>query len=155
MKRREFILVVGGISFLTLVISLSLLLADRFQVKSCGCPKMVSQNFIWLFIFLAVIFVGSLLYYLFSLKMDEKERCICKNLEILHSILDKEEKEVIDRLVRNNGELEQSEISKDYDKIKAHRIIKKLEEKGMIDVIKNGKTNKIKLKNELRKEFLK
>lgn len=149
MNKREIILIVGILSFLVLIVSLSLLLADKFQVKDCGCPKMVSQNFVLLFISLAVVFVVCLLYYLFSLRIDEKEKCIGKNLEILDSILDKDEKNVLDKLILNKGEIEQAILSKDYDKIKAHRIIKKLESKQIIDVIKKGKTNKIKLKREL------
>lgn len=153
MRKREIILIIGGFSFLILIVLLSLLLADKFQVKSCGCPRVVSHNFIWLFIFLAVIFVSSLIYYLFSLKIDAKEKIIGKNIEILYSILDKDEKEVLNFLVKNKGEVKQSEISKNYDKIKAHRIIKKLQEKRIIDVIRDGKTNKIKLKEELIQEL--
>lgn len=152
MKKRDFILIIGSLSFLILIIFLSLLLADKFQVKTCGCPKMVSHNFIWIFIILATIFVSSLLYYLFSLKIDEKEKIITKNIEILNSILDDEEKKVLDKISKT-GELEQKEISEMFDKIKAHRVIKKLHEKGIIEIKKNGKTNKIKLNKELRKEL--
>jgi uncharacterized membrane protein len=111
MKKKEIILLLGGIAFIALVISLSLLLGNHLEVKTCGCPKMISQNFIWLFITLAIIFVVSLLYYLFSLKIEEKERCLCKNMEILNSILDKDEKKVIDKIASNKGEMEQSKIS--------------------------------------------
>ncbi|MFA5060916.1 MAG: hypothetical protein WC494_01200 [Candidatus Pacearchaeota archaeon] len=152
MKKRDYVLIIGSLSFLTLIIFLSLLLADKFQVKTCGCPKMVSHNFILFFIILAVIFVSSLLYYLFSLKIDEKEKIITKNIEILKSILDTDEKKVLDKISKT-GELEQKEISEMFDKIKAHRVIKKLYEKGIIEIEKKGKTNKIKLNKELKKEL--
>jgi DNA-binding transcriptional ArsR family regulator len=155
MKKKDVVLIIGSISFLVLVIFLSLLLADRFQVRGCGCPRVVSHNFIWLFISLAVIFVGSLLYYLFSLKIDEKEKFIGKNMEIIYSIIDKDEKKVLDKIIKNNGKIKQSSISKDYDKIKAHRIIKKLQEKRIVEIIKEGKTNTIKLNKELKKELVK
>jgi hypothetical protein len=152
MKRRDYILIIGSLSFLTLVTFLSFLLADKFQVQSCGCPKMVSQNFILLSITLAVIFVGSLLYYLFSIKIDEKEKIIVKNIEILNSILDNDEKKVLDKISKT-GELKQKEISEMFDKIKAHRVIKKLHEKGILEIEKMGKTNRIKLNKELKKEL--
>lgn len=155
MKIRDYVLILGGISFLALVISLSLLLGNHLEVKTCGCPKMISQNFIWLFISLAILFVVSLLYYLFSFRMEEKEKCLCKNMEILNSILDKDEKKVIDKIASNGGEIEQTKISEMYDKIKAHRILKKLEEKRMIEVVKTGKTNTIKLNEDLRRELRK
>ena len=155
MRKQESVLILGGISFIALVVLLSLLLGNQLEEKTCGCPKMISQNFIWLFTILAILFVGSLVYYLFSLKIEEKEKCLCKNMEILNSILDKDEKKVIDKLASNNGEIEQSKISNMYDKIKAHRILKKLQEKRIIEIIKEGKTNKIKLNEELRRELRK
>jgi len=109
MRVRDFILIIGGASFLTLIISLSLLLADRFQVRGCGCPKVVSHNFIWLFIVLAILFVSSLLYYLFSLKIEKKEKVITKNMEVLSSILDKDENKFLDLIIKNKGKMEQAE----------------------------------------------
>ena len=155
MRVRDFILIIGGASFLTLIISLSLLLADRFQVRGCGCPKVVSHNFIWLFIVLAILFVSSLLYYLFSLKIEKKEKVITKNMEVLSSILDKDENKFLDLIIKNKGKMEQAELSKKYDKIKTHIILKKLQEKNIIDIKKEGKTNKIILKKELREELVK
>jgi uncharacterized membrane protein len=154
MKKRDLILIIGGIAFITLVIFLSLLLGNHLEEKTCGCPKMISQNFIGLFISLAVIFVGALLYYLFSLKIDAKEKTINKNIEILNAILDKDEKKALEEISKT-GELEQKKISEIFDKIKAHRVIKKLNEKGIIEIIRTGKTNKIKLNEELKKELVK
>jgi uncharacterized membrane protein len=155
MKARDIILIIGGASFIALVISLSLLLADRFQVRGCGCPKVVSHNFIWLFIILAIIFVAALFYYLFSLKIEKKEKVISQNIEVLSSILDNDENNVLDLLVKNKGKISQAKISKKYDKIKAHRIIKKLQEKNIIDIEKEGKTNTIILKKELKEVLVK
>jgi len=155
MKIREWVLLVGGMSFVMLVIFLSLLLGDEFQVKECGCPKVVSHNFILLFITLAIIFVGALLYYLFSLKIEKKEKVITKNIEVLNSILDRDENDVLDLLVKNNGAMPQAKLSMKYDKIKAHRIIKKLQEKNIIDIKKDGKTNTIMLNKELKGELVK
>jgi hypothetical protein len=155
MKKRDYVLVVGSISFLILITSITLLLGDHLKPKSCGCPSVISHNFLWLFIVLAVVFVGSLIYYLFSFKMDEKERIIGKNLEIIYSILDKDEKKVLEAIVKNSGEIEQAEVSKNYDKIRAHRILKKLQDKGIIGILKKGKTNTIELNEELKKELMK
>jgi len=155
MEKRDFILIAGGVSFFALIIFIGLVLADRLQVRGCSCPKVVSYNFIWIFIILAAIFVGSLLYYLFSFKIDKKEKTIKKNLEVIYSILDKEEEEVLEQLIKNKGEIKQSKISKKYGKIKAHRILKKLQEKKIIDIKKIGRSNKIKLKEELIGELAK
>jgi hypothetical protein len=155
MKKRDIILIIGGIAFLVLIICLALLLADKFDVNKavCGCPKVISHNFVWIFILLAGVFVACLLYYLFSLKIDSQKGAIHKNMEILLSILDEDEKKVIRKLISNSGRIMQSELSLEFGKLRAHRVIKKLEEKKMIDIKRDGKTNRIKLKEELRREL--
>lgn len=155
MKKRDLVLLIGCISFILFVVSLSLLLGDHFETKTCGCPKMISQNFIWLFIILSIVFVSSLIYYLFSLKIEQKDRCVLKNLEILDSILDNDEKKVLDILIKNNGSVRQVEISKEYDKTRAYRIIKKLEDKRIIEVSRGKKENIICLNEELKRELIK
>lgn len=150
MKKRDIVLIIGGLAFILLIIFLSLLLGDHFQTPSCGCPDMVSQYFIIIFIILAVIFVASLLYYLFSLRIDAKQNIMNKNIEVIYSILDNDEKKVIEKLINNKGVIEQNKISDIFGKIKSHRILKKLINKKLIDVEKKGKTNTIKLKKELR-----
>lgn len=156
MKKRDIILMIGAISFIVLVVCLALLLEDKFGIdkKVCGCPKVISQNFVWIFIILAVVFAACLLYYLFSLKIDSQKIIMNKNIEILFSILDEDEKKVIKKLIDNNGEMMQSEISESIGKLKSHRVIKKLIEKKIVDAEKGGKTNTIKLKDELLKELV-
>ena len=154
MKSRDIVLGIGALAFIALIISLTLLVGNQLKPQSCGCPKVISQNFLWLFIVLAIIFVACLLYYLFSLKTDTQKAIINKNIEILYNILDKDEKSVLESIIKNNGEISQSEISQKFDKLRAHRIIKKLLEKKIIDIKRDGKTNKIILKKELKEELL-
>ncbi|MDD4251167.1 MAG: hypothetical protein PHX27_03180 [Candidatus ainarchaeum sp.] len=153
--KKEFVLITGCVSFVVLVISLSLLLADKFQVPSCGCPNMVSHNFIGIFVVLSVIFVSCLSFYLFSLKIDNKEKIIKSNIEVLYSILDVDEKNLIDKLVKNNGLITQPELSKIYGKLKSHRLIKKLEEKNIVVVNRSSKTNIVELNNALKQGLIK
>lgn len=151
MKTRDIILIISGLSFLALIISIGLLLGDKFHATTCGCPKVISQNFVYLFIILSVIFVAGLFYFLFSLRIDTQKKTIDKNMEILYKILDDDEKAILKKIVQNKGELQQSDTG--FDKLKSHRTIKKLIDKGIVDAIKDGKTNKITLKKELREEL--
>ena len=153
--KKELILGIGCISFIFLIVSLSLLLADKFEVSTCGCPKMVSHDFVGLFILLSIVFVACLFYYLFSLKIDSKEKIIKSNIDILFSILDDDEKAIVQLLVRKKGFAEQSDISKIYGKIKSHRLVKKLEEKNIVIVVRKGKKNKVELTDELKQELVK
>jgi len=155
MKKRILPLLISSISFILLIIFLSLLLGEHFETKTCGCPKMVSQNFIVLFIILSIIFIGGLVYFLLSLQIDKKENIIDKNMEVLRSILDKDEKDLLDFLVKNDGKINQNDLAKKIGKLKAHRVIKKLQGKKIVSIIKQGKNNLIELKQELKQELKK
>jgi len=62
-----------------------------------------------------------------------------------------DEKKVIEALKRNNYSLAQSKITADsgLNKVQVHRVIKRLEAKGLIEKHDFGLTNKIVLKKEL------
>ena len=147
MKNRYFALGISVISFVVLIIFLSLLLGEHLQVKGCECPKMVSQNFIILFISLSVIFVGGLVYYLLSIQIGKKDQKAKFNIETIMKFLDEDEKKILNQI--ENKEILQSEI-KGLSKVRKHRAIKKLREKEILNIEKIGKNNKIKLNKNFK-----
>src|SRR6056297_2959557 len=146
MKKSNIIaLIISGISFILLIIFLSLLLGEHLKVEGCGCPHMVSQNFIFLFIVLSVIFVGGLLYYLLSIKIEKKDKKVKFNVNTIMQFLDDDEKKILKQIKdKQEGKMLQSEV-KGLTKIKKHRAIKKLKEKNIVKVEKSGNKNKVKL----------
>jgi len=155
MKSREIILVAGGLSFILLIVFLSLLLSGKFNVQSCGCPKVIERNFVYLFILLAGIFVASLVYYLLSMKIETQKESITKNVSLVLTFLDRNEREVLNEVISGGGEFLQSELTRKFGKLKTHRAVRKLEEQGIINIEEHGKTTKITLKPELKKELVK
>lgn len=149
-KYNRISLVVSAISFLALIIFLSLLLADKFHIDSCGCPKVVSRNFIYLFIGLASLFIASLFYYLLSFKIDSQKKIINKNMDLLYSLLDSNEKKIFDIIVKSNGCVYQRDLNKTFGKLKSYRIIQKLKDKNIIIIVKENNINRIELKKGLR-----
>jgi len=148
MKKNVVILIISALSFILLIIFISLLLGEKFQVKSCGCPQMVSQNFIMLFILLSVIFVGGLVYYLLSLQIQKEEEKLEFNISTIMKFLDNDEKEILNQINKNNGWILQSDLK--GDKVRKHRALKKLREKDIIDIRKMGNKNKIKLNENFK-----
>jgi len=147
MKRKSLIsLILSGISFILLIIFLSLLLGEHFQIESCGCPNMVSQNFILLFIVLSIFFVGGLLYYLLSLQIEKEEKKIKFNIKTIIKFLDEDEKKILNQ-IKEKKEILQSEI-KELTKLRKHRAIKKLNEKNILEIEKLGNKNKLKFELE-------
>ena len=72
--------------------------------------------------------------------------------ELVARLLEPKEMAVIERLIEQPKGMPQSEIVKmpGMTKLKAHRIVEKLRQKGIITVQKDGKTNQIKLDNRTR-----
>lgn len=68
------------------------------------------------------------------------------------SALDTKEREVIDLLFKNNGSVHQYELTRvsDMNKVQTHRLLKSMEEKGIIKKKKIGKVNRIILSDDLR-----
>ena len=69
------------------------------------------------------------------------------------NLLNSNEKKIVKKLMNKNGKILQSEISRmeTMNRVKAHRIIKDLQKKGIITVEQNGNTNIITLANDVKK----
>lgn len=144
MKKRGLIsLIISRISFILLIIFLSLLLGEHLQIKSCDCPQMVSQNFILLFIGLSIIFIEGLIYYLLSLQIKKKNKKVKFNVNTIMQFLDKDEKKILNQ-IKKLRKINQSEIN-GLTKVRKHRAIKKLKEKGILKIERIGNKNKIKV----------
>ena len=155
MKKTDIALIISSISFILFVISLTLLLGDKFHVRGCGCPNVIERNFVFLFIFLSSLFIGFLIYYLSLIKIEAKNISIEKNIALVLNFLDKKEKAFLKELIKNKGEITQTELTKKFGKLTSHRLIQRLLNKKIVDVENIGKTNKIKLKQELKKFLVK
>ncbi len=74
-----------------------------------------------------------------------------KLLEMLFLFLNKDEKEIINHLVKSNGTTGQAEISRlpGMDRVKAFRSLQRMREKNLIDVTAHGKIRKVSLKENI------
>jgi uncharacterized membrane protein len=73
------------------------------------------------------------------------------------SLMEKDESKILGKLVAEGGRITQSEVSRieGIGKVKAHRILAKLEKRGIVASEKYGKTNMVKISDKYRKLFLK
>ncbi len=112
--------------------------------NACGCSIPIP-----LFIpFLASIglFMGTMVYYLISPKFDKKK--IDKNS--LLNFLDGDERKVFG-IVLDKKEINQAQLVRETNlsKVKVSRIIKRFENKGLIEKVSVGKINMIKLNKKI------
>lgn len=126
-----------GVSFSTLYAQTHI-----YQGTACSCTLPI-PILIPTFSSLGV-FVGSLVYYF----MPRSSKGFDSGLML--DLIEGKRKEAMEMLVKNEGEILQSELSSELGKVKAHRLVKELEKNGIIEKEAYGKTNKIKLKAKFK-----
>jgi hypothetical protein len=95
---------------------------------------------------------GLVVYSIMSATIEKQEKVAKTNMGIINKFLSADEREILDLLVSKQGMTTQSEIARlpGMSRLKAHRIVKKLEDRGLIHVEKYGKINMIRLVDELK-----
>ncbi len=143
------------------------------------CPRMIPNYLLWLSLILMIIVIVPISYYFVSKRLEEKMeknlsaitklvnhkiKSTSKNEKItlngnrnILKLLNQNEKKVVEKLIENKGSALQSEISRieNMTKLKTHRAVKKLENKGIIKLESYGKTNKIILNEDIKNLVLK
>lgn len=148
---KRIVLGVMILAAFTFIVSFSTLYVEsRIQEgDTCGCPIPI-WSFIPSLSSLGII-VGTLVYYVMSEKVEETRKSARKEVEKLLFLLPEEEREILNILMKK-GEVTQATLSRDtsYSRVKIHRTVRKLEDKGIIRRVVHGKTNKIILVDELK-----
>ena len=82
---------------------------------------------------------------------NKNNKVDCKTIFL--NFLNYHEKQVIKKLIEKKGQALQSEISRmnNMGKVKAHRAVRDLQRKGIINIEKYGNTNRIILNEEIKK----
>jgi hypothetical protein len=175
-KNRKIILGIGIIiSFALLIISISLYynyqhdLRQESKLSPETVKEMSNEEIVkfleerrateptfysfYLLPFIAFIglLIGTIVYYIMSDKVIQQEVSLFKNSKIILKFLTGQERKVIETLLDSEGKVQQYELSHlpNLNKLKTHRILLNLEQKGIIHKEKLGKINKIVLNKEL------
>jgi len=109
-------------------------------------------------VFVAVGFVlGAVAFYLFTENKKTEYVEVKPNSEAILKLLSQEERKVVSKVAEEGGKALQSEISllEGMGKVKSHRIIDRLERRGVLEKEQHGKTNLIRLSKELKEVLVK
>ncbi len=175
LKNRKVMLFFSGLAMvgISLIIWYSLFSGRMGQTIGHNgfCPRMIPNYLLWLSMILVVVLVVPLSYYFISKNLEEKME---KNLNAITKLVDAKannqksnekgnmlkllnpnEKLVIKLLIGDNKPVLQSHISRmdGMTKLKAHRTVKELKNKGLIRLEPHGKTNKILINDEAKDLF--
>lgn len=176
MERKTILLLVPSI-FIIIVLAIGIL--NHFGIsiypisqEFCGCHQMIPSNYFLFFATIIILASIPITYYYTSNRMEKKlnehieslSRIINKNRDPkskgdlssekkILKFLNPSEQKIIRILLKNEGEMLQSQISKidNMTKLKVHRAVKSLEQKKIVEAEHHGKTKKISLTREIKK----
>ncbi|VVC02709.1 Uncharacterised protein [Candidatus Bilamarchaeum dharawalense] len=98
------------------------------------------------------LFSGIVVYSIMNATLEKQKKVVKTNLGIIMKFLSSDEREIVQLLISKDGMTTQSEIARlpGMSRLKAHRITKKLEGRGIIYVEKYGKINMIRIVEDLK-----
>lgn len=155
-KRQTIVL---GIVVISIFIFLITVLVFAYAISSEGmdvpAPLRPFMDYHAHFMVLMGLFgVGSglLMYSLLNATIESQKKAVKTNMGIIMKFLTDEDREVVTLLQDKDGMTTQSEIARlpGMSRLKAHRIVRKLEERGIVHVEKYGKINMIRVVDELK-----
>lgn len=103
------------------------------------------------------VFSGLIVYIVINSTIEKQKKAMKTNIAIIMKFLSKDDREILTLLMSKDGITTQSEISKlpGITRLKAHRVVRKLEQHGIIYIEKHGKINLIRLVEDLKNEIQK
>jgi uncharacterized membrane protein len=154
--RKKIIL---GITTVAIFIFLTTVLAFVFALYSQGqeVPELLApfiHHHIEFMLLMGIfgLLSGLIVYSIMTQTLEKQKKIVKTNTDIIMKFLGHDEREVLQLLLTKDGMTTQSEIAKlpGMSRLKAHRITKKLESRGIIYIEKYGKINMLRIVDELK-----
>jgi len=173
--KRNTILLWAPFIIIIIILSIGILshygiLIYPFSQETCGCQDRIPDHYYLIFGIALILSSIPITYYHISRKMEKKlnehveslSRIVNKNQKNKNNLysgndilkfLNPTEQKIVQILLKNNGEMLQSQISKtgNMTKLKVHRVVKSLVQKKIVHTEHYGKTKKIYFNKEFKK----
>ncbi|MFH0885374.1 MAG: helix-turn-helix domain-containing protein [Candidatus Micrarchaeota archaeon] len=155
-RRKEIVL---GLVIVSVFIFLITVLVFVYAISSQGMevPDILHPFMEFHIHFMVVMGVfgvlsGLIVYSLLNATIEKQKQVVKTNMDIIMKFLSPEDREVVLLLLEKEGMTTQSEIARlpGMSRLKAHRVVKKLEDRGIVHVEKYGKINMIRVVDELK-----
>ena len=100
------------------------------------------------------LFSGIILYSTTNSTIEKQKKMAKANINIILKFLGGDDKSIMQLLLEKGGMTTQSEIANlnNMGRLRAHRAVRKLEDRGIIHTEKHGKINLLRLNEELKQE---
>ena len=155
-NRRKVVL---GIITISIFIFLVTVLVFVFELSSLGetipgflAPFMEYHVQFMVLMGLFGLCSGVVVYSIMNSSIEKEKKIVQTNAGIIMRFLSPDERLVMELMMDKQGMTTQSEIARlpRMSRLKAHRIVKKLEQRGIVHVEKYGKINMIRIVDELK-----
>jgi uncharacterized membrane protein len=103
------------------------------------------------------IIIGAVVFFFMTTKLDSKKKDLEVATNALVQFLNKDEKKVVTKLMQEKGKCLQSEITRleGLGKVRSHRVLQKLVDRGVIEIEDHGKTNIIRFTKSISEALIK
>lgn len=93
------------------------------------------------------ILIGALSFRVFTQELKTTTHTLHHNTQLMLSLLAPEEKACVEYIMHHHGEAFQHDLARlpGMNRLKAHRVVRKLSDRGIVDVQNHGKANRVKL----------
>ncbi|MDO8554156.1 MAG: winged helix-turn-helix transcriptional regulator [Candidatus Micrarchaeota archaeon] len=148
-----------GILVISIFIFLVTVLVFVYALSSTGesVPSIFEPFLMYHLHFMVIMGVfgvlsGLVVYSILNSTLEKQKKVVQTNISIIMKFLSPQDREIVHLLTEKDGMTTQSEIAKlpGMSRLKAHRVVKKLEDSGIIHIEKYGKINMIRIVDELR-----
>jgi uncharacterized membrane protein len=97
------------------------------------------------------IAVGASVFYFMSRRVETTQSVAKKTGEIVLRFLSSDERRVLEAMSARNGSMLQRDFSREHglSKVKTHRVVARLAERGIVTLDEHGKTNRVTLDPQL------
>ncbi len=159
-KARTLAMISGTIALVAIVYGLPIILKGAMP-EQCTlggvCQHELFAEQIAFFIPLALlagVAIGAAAHYLFLERALVQQKPQSK--EAAYLLLESDERKVVAKIIEQNGRALQSEISRidGVGKVRAHRLLARMEKRGVIKIESFGKTNAVKLAKGIGELFI-
>lgn len=147
---QSLLLILGIITGFVFIVTFTSVYVSDVLINQNACGCVIPIPLMLVILSSLGLFVGFITSFVFTKKINKETQDMTKEKKILRIIFlkqfDPEERKVIEYLIQNKGNTTQSEMSKLLnDRVKAYRIIKKLDKRGIIKIKNNNNSNKTNL----------
>ncbi len=158
LKKNKFLqlwLIIGITTGFAAVVFFTITYLNNSILCSLDCRQRNEVQLILIMLSLFGMFIGSLTYYFISERYEKKLGRIHKDIKVTLRFLNKDQKEIIKVLLENKGQLSQAKLARKsgLSRVKTSRILKSLEDKGIITRTKSGMTYQVMLTKDLKELF--